>query len=143
TPPQPPPPPPPPPPAPPPPAPPSCDAYADTAAECGLTEIGTTGGTRSGTNVGATGEAGEPNHAGDSVPLDSVWYHFTPAATRTFIFDTCTGTGFDTTLAVYTGTSVNALTPVAGGSNDDACGVQSRVAFIGSAGVTYHIAIDG
>jgi F5/8 type C domain len=44
-------------------------------------------------------------------------------------------------LAVYTGTAVNALTVV--GSNDDACGLGSRVSFTAAAGTEYRIAVDG
>ena len=51
------------------------------------------------------------------------------------------GSDFDTLLAVYTGSSVDALTVVA--SNDDAIGLQSEVSFTAQQGVVYHIAVDG
>ena len=51
------------------------------------------------------------------------------------------GSDFDTLLAVYTGTSVDALTAVA--SNDDAIGRQSEVSFTAQVGVIYYIAVDG
>jgi hypothetical protein len=98
-------------------------------------------GSRTGSNSSATGEAGEPNHAGASLPLNSLWYSFTAATTGTVKLDTCGGTSFDTTLAAYTGSVVNALTPVA--ANDNACGTRSRITFAAIAGTTYHVALDG
>ena len=55
--------------------------------------------------------------------------------------DTCGGTNFNTTLAAYTGNSVDALTEVA--ANDDACGTHSKISFTALAGTTYHVALDG
>lgn len=93
-----------------------------------------------GTNVDATKESGEPNHAG-SPGGASIWYRWTaPAAGRTTV-STC-GTEFDTLLAIYRGVgSVQFLTEVA--SNNDACGKQSRVDFQAVSGETYFIAVDG
>src|SRR5204863_11452 len=68
-----------------------------------------------GSNVNATKEAGEPNHAG-YVGGHSAWYTWTAPSSGTTYFDTH-GSSFDTLLAVYKGTSVSALTRVA--SNDD------------------------
>jgi hypothetical protein len=90
--------------------------------------------------VDASGEVGEPNHAGVSLPLESVWFQWTPTASGRTTVSTC-ASGFDTTLAVYTGDSVDALTEVA--SDDDGCGLQSIVKFFATAGVTYSIALDG
>jgi hypothetical protein len=95
--------------------------------------------TDSGSNVGATKETGEPNHAGKPGGK-SVWWNFTPTGSGTFQIST-SGSNFDTTLAVYTGSAVNALTEV--GSNDDFGGTQSRVLFAGTAGTSYKIAVDG
>ena len=52
------------------------------------------------------------------------------------------GSSFDTTLGVYTGTTVGSLTSIA---QDDEGGVgsSSRVVFTATAGVTYQIAVDG
>src|SRR5205809_427368 len=69
----------------------------------------------SGTSVGASKEAGEPNHAGNPGG-HSVWYVWTAPSSRTVTVDTV-GSSFDTLLAVYTGSSVSALTTVT--SNDD------------------------
>src|SRR5262245_43355751 len=55
-----------------------------------------------GSNVGYTGEAGEPNHAGVSAPLASAWWKWT--APSDGVLDVYTaGSNFDTTLAAYTG----------------------------------------
>jgi len=102
--------------------------------------ISGTSGTTSGSNVGATKESGEPNHAGNSGGA-SIWYRWTPTASGSVTIDTL-GSSFDTLLAVYTGSAVNQLTSVA--SNDDCCGGrQSKLTFGASAGTTYQIAVDG
>ena len=96
-------------------------------------------GTTSGSNVGATKEAGEPNHF--SVGGKSVWWQWTAPASGTAIINT-DSSDFDTLLAVYTGAAVNSLTQI--GSNDDVGGgIQSEVIFAVSAGTSYEIAVDG
>jgi hypothetical protein len=114
-------------------APPPNDAFAAAAALAG-TET-----TAAGTNVDATKEPGEPNHAGD-VGGSSVWWRWTAPASGGFTIDTC-DSAFDTVLAVYTGAAVTALTPVR--SNDDACDVGSSVTFVATSGEVYSIAVDG
>lgn len=95
----------------------------------------------SASNIGATKESGEPNHAGFSAAR-SIWYFWTAPSSTIVTIDTV-GSNFDTLLAVYTGTSVSALAAVA--SNDDlsSSSRQSRVTFAPVAGRTYRIAIDG
>jgi len=88
----------------------------------------------------ATGEAGEPNHAGVAVPLASLWYHWMAPRGGTMAVNTY-GSDFDTVLAAYQGKAVNALTTIA--SNDDAVGLQSEVEFAVTAGERYWIAVDG
>lgn len=88
----------------------------------------------------ATGEVGEPDHAGVSTPLNSVWCKFTATSTGTATFTTV-GSNFDTTLAAYTGASVGALTQIA--ANDDFSGNTSQISFTANAGTTYYIAVDG
>ena len=57
---------------------------------------------------------------------------------------TTAGSGFDTLLAVYRGSSVSGLTLVSNGSNDDYGGTaQSQVTISVTAGVAYQIAVDG
>jgi hypothetical protein len=103
-----------------------------------------------GTNLRATAEAGEPDHAGE--PADhSVWFDWTPAKSGPLIISTCESSSqIDSVLAVYTGSSLNSLTPVA--SNDDApipsigieCkGTDSEVRLEAVAGTEYKIAVDG
>jgi hypothetical protein len=103
-------------------------------------------GTTTGTNVNATHESGEPNHAPDAHGgSNSVWYSWqAPASGQAQI--TTAGSNFDTVLAVYTGTAVNALAGTLVGNNDDVNpGVvtTSIVTFNAVAGTTYRIAVDG
>jgi hypothetical protein len=53
------------------------------------------------------------------------------------------GSGFDTLLAVYTGTAVRALTPIAASGNPGGGGTSGKVAFKAQAGTEYQIAVDG
>jgi hypothetical protein len=100
--------------------------------------------TATGSTVGATKEAGEPNHAGNAGGK-SVWWTWTAPSSGSVTIDTL-GSAFDTLLGVYTGSSVSALLAVPGGSNDDSPAggtYTSRVTFAVTAGVTYQIAIGG
>ena len=117
--------------------PPSNDNFADRQALSGAD------GSVTADTTEATAEPGEPAHAG-SAAAASVWYRYTPAKTASVEFDTC-GSDFDTVLAVYTGTVLTALTPVASNddSNNDGCEDQSLVTFTATAGVAYSIAVDG
>jgi subtilisin family serine protease len=99
-----------------------------------------TSGKITGANNRASGESGEPIHAGSAAPLESVWWSWTAPVSGTFSIDSY-GSSFDTVLAVYTGNAVNALTLVA--ENDDAGSVQSFVSFPVTAGQIYRIAVDG
>ncbi len=92
-----------------------------------------------GNNVDATQEPGEPFHW-NSTGGKSVWWSWTapvsgPATISTF------GSDFDTIMAVYTGSAVNALTLIA--NSDDAQDLQSAVQFDAIANTTYQIAVDG
>jgi Ca2+-binding RTX toxin-like protein len=91
-------------------------------------------------NVNATKEAGEPDHAGNPGGK-SVWYAWTapPDGSVPHVAFTAFGE-FDTVLGVYTGATVNALTPVA--SNDDSP-FGSTVSFATTPGSAYHVAVDG
>jgi hypothetical protein len=91
-------------------------------------------------NVGATKEVGEPAHAGDAGGA-SVWFRWTATRDAFLTVDTFFSQ-FDTTLAVYTGVSVDALIEVA--SNNDTLGQQSRVQDVPvTLGQTYYIVVDG
>lgn len=97
-------------------------------------------GTVSGSNTDSTGQPGEPSIGGSGADT-SVWYSWTAPASGPTSFNT-RGSAFDTTLGVFTGNAVNALTPVA--SNDDSNGTrQSKATFNAVAGTTYRIAVDG
>jgi hypothetical protein len=101
-----------------------------------------------GTNLNATKETGEPNHSPDNNGgTHSVWYQWQAPSNGTATFTTA-GSAYDTVLAVYTGTSVNALTLL--GKNDDIPDVPGQphdvtsiVAFTATAGTVYVIAVDG
>lgn len=95
----------------------------------------------SGTNVGATVEAGEPAHANSSAQ-SSVWWTWTPAASGPVEIDT-TGSDFDTRLAVYSGAALSSLTLAAENDDINAATIQSRVWFVATAGTAYRIAVDG
>lgn len=98
--------------------------------------------TVTGTNVNATKELGEPDHAGN-VGGKSVWYTWTAPSSGVVSIDTH-GSSFDTLLGVYTGTSVSALTTVASNDDDPAGGTTtSKVTFSAVAGTAYQIAVDG
>lgn len=99
----------------------------------------TDSGSLTASNVNATMETGEPNHAGVVVG-SSIWYRFVPASSGTMTLTTA-GSTFDTVLAVYTGSALNALTAVA--SNDDSGGLTSSVTFPVTAGTTYRVAVAG
>ncbi|MEW6120416.1 MAG: S8 family serine peptidase [Pseudomonadota bacterium] len=114
---------------------PANDAFAAAAV---LT--GNAGGT-TGWNLNATAEAGEPAHAGTSGGK-SVWWQWTPAVSGTASVHTH-GSGADTLLAVYTGSSVGALAAVASNDNDGSSGNASGLNFAAVAGTTYRIAVDG
>lgn len=99
----------------------------------------TSAGTTLASSNGATRETGEPAHAGNAGGA-SVWYTWTAPGDGTVTFDTA-GSTFDTLLAAYVGNSVSTLTATA--SNDDAIGLQSRITFAASGGISYRIAVDG
>lgn len=106
----------------------------------GATPLSGASATGSASTVYASKEAGEPNHAGNAGG-HSVWWRWNAPADGTVTITTI-GSNFDTTLGVYTGTSVNALTTLA--SDDDSAGSQkSKVIFNVTADSTYLIAIDG
>jgi len=94
-----------------------------------------------GSNVGATSEAGEPKHAGQSGGK-SVWWSWTAPSNGTLSVST-SGSSFDTLLGIYTGGLVQGLAGV--GSNDDESysTLTSQVTISVVAGTIYRIAVDG
>lgn len=94
----------------------------------------------SGTNIAATREPGEPNHAG-KLGGRSVWYTWTAPADGIATVQTL-GSTFDTLLGIYVGTNVGNLT-VVGRDEDDGGYYTSLARFNADAGTAYQIAIDG
>jgi hypothetical protein len=87
----------------------------------------------------ATVEGGEPRHAGRAA-AKSVWWRWT-APTDGTVYVSTKGSEFDTVMAVYRGTRVDALTEVAS-NDDDPGGLQtSALLFNASAGTEYYIAV--
>jgi len=95
-----------------------------------------------GTNVYATWETGEPSPLPNAAGR-SIWWSW-QANTNGAITATTAGSSFDTTLAVYQGSSLAGLTLV--GTNDDAgpgSNTFSQVSFNAVAGTNYYFAVDG
>ena len=103
--------------------------------------IATTNVLFSGDNTNATSESGELRHAGKPGG-HSVWYKWKAPETGIATFQT-TGSAFDTLLAIYVGTDVSQLTPIA--ANDDVRGrfLASEVRFNTIKDAEYQLAIDG
>jgi subtilisin family serine protease len=113
---------------------PANDDFAGAATAAGAS------GAAAGSNALATVQVGEPTPVSGSG--QSVWWQWTAPGSGQVTLDT-TGSGFDTGLSVFTGATLNALSPVA--SNDNASvGVQtSRVRFQAQSAITYRWAVTG
>ena len=92
-------------------------------------------------NTGASKEPGEPNHAGNAGG-HSLWLRWKAPRSGTMTMET-RGPSIDTLLAVYTGSSVAALTLVASNDNASPTETRSKVTFSATGGTTYRIALDG
>lgn len=95
-----------------------------------------------GSNLGATKEPGEPDHAG-LTGGSSVWWTWTAPLSGLGVVGALDG-DFDTVVGVYTGDSVSGLVEV--GANDDSSaidGFDSLVLFPVTEGQNYKIAVDG
>ena len=88
----------------------------------------------------ATKEPGEPDHHGRAGGR-SAWWSWTATGSASVEINT-DGSAIDTVMAVYTGTSVGALTQIAS-DDDSGAGSASAVSFTTVAGTTYQIAVDG
>ncbi len=110
-------------------------------------------GTLSDNSFGTGTEAGEPDfvstYGESSTPVGrSVWYRWTAPTNGTAVFETL-NSDYNTALSIYTGSSVNSLTLVAG--NDDVNtgvgdfvhreGFTSFVEFFAVAGTTYQVRV--
>ena len=91
-----------------------------------------------GTNVDASIEPGEPAH-GPSIGGTSVWWTFIAPEYGTVTLST-DGSTFDTMLAVYTGSTLSALTAI---RSNDGPGNGSNLTIRVEAGLVYHVAVDG
>ncbi len=114
---------------------PSNDNFANAARISGAT------GSTSGSNVGATCEAGEPLKSYRPAATNTVWWAWTAPSGGTATFCT-TNTAFDTVMGVYAGTDVTRLTAI---KEDDDGGPNNTSACIFDAvsGTTYYIAVSG
>lgn len=119
--------------------PPTNDAFANATHLVGYSGI------EEGYTVNASHETGEGQHAGVSGD-NSIWWRYTPDADGYMTLST-QGSNFDTALAVYTGSAVNALTAMVW--NDDASdgdthlGYWSETALAVQKGTVYYIVVDG
>ncbi|MDR9391046.1 MAG: dockerin type I domain-containing protein, partial [Trueperaceae bacterium] len=119
-------------------SPPPNDAFADRIALDGASGVVT------GTTELASREPGEPDPTYYVPPGASVWWSWTPDATTRATFDT-RGSDFDTVLAVYEGTALDALVPIAY-DDDESTGdatMTSRVTFTARGGTPYAVVVDG
>ncbi|MDI1361807.1 S8 family serine peptidase [Methylotenera sp.] len=104
------------------------------------TSLSGTSGSASGNTLLGTKETGEPNHANNSGG-SSIWWAWTaPSSGQVTLYST--GSSFDTLLAVYTGTSVNALSKKAANDNNGNLNTSNLV-FQAVAGTQYQFAVDG
>ena len=112
------------------------DAFASAQLLDGDAPIYTT------TNANATAEPGEPSHF-TGANRKSLWYRFIAPRDGTFQVSAYS-TGADTVLAVYTGSSVDALTLI--GRNDDTgpggANINANVQWQATEDHVYHIALD-
>ena len=92
-------------------------------------------------NVGASKQPGEPNHANNRGGK-SIWFTWTPTMSGMVAVNTI-GSNFDTLLAVYRGRTVQTLTLVKQNDDRNATHTDSRVQFHAIAGQKYRIAVDG
>lgn len=96
-------------------------------------------GSVDGTNVGATGEPGEPPSPGET---QSVWWQWTAPGDGDFILETL-DSDFDTYLRVFTGEPALASLKLRA-ANDDFGGTPQSLVFIPvRAGQIFYISVDG
>lgn len=95
-------------------------------------------------NSCATMETDEPDHDGNEGGK-SLWWTWTAPGDGFVTISTC-GSEFDTVLAAYSGSAINALTVIASDDEGRCGGVsgnQSKISFAVTNGVAYQIAVDG
>lgn len=84
---------------------------------------------------------------GDGIIFNAdIWYDYTSPSDGTVTVDLCSGTGYDSRVAVYSGCGCPATTPATLECNDDGCGTvngPSKLTFQATAGQCYKIRIGG
>jgi hypothetical protein len=93
------------------------------------------------TTTDATFETDEPQPACATATDKTVWYSYTPGMNRTVIAVTA-GSNFDTVLAIYTGTNLTALTPLACNDNR-AIDNLSKIKLALTGGTKYYFQVGG
>lgn len=94
-----------------------------------------------GSNLTATKEPKEPDHAGNAGG-HSLWFAWTAPKDMGVTITVC-AQDFDTLLAVYRGSSYPLAEVASNDNNQDTCELRSSVAFMATVGTTYKIAVDG
>ena len=92
--------------------------------------------TVSGSTVGFTPDATPCN----TWSSPGVWYQITPSSNSNITLSMC-GSSYDTWISVYSGSCPSGFTCVT--QNDDNCGLQSQVTFVGNGGTTYYVLVNG
>lgn len=101
--------------------------------------------TVTGSTTRATTQANEPSHSGRSSgplrgPRNSIWYRWKARVNQVVEMDTV-GSSVETSLAAYTGDSLDSLGRIAVANSNN--GGTARIRFAARAGETYQFAIDG
>jgi PASTA domain len=97
-------------------------------------------GSIDGTTIGSTVEDDEPYHL--DYAWNSVWYAWTPPSSGWATFETC-GSALYSAIAVYTGSTLSALSPVTASGSGCADYSSTRFSFEAAGGTVYRIAIAG
>jgi Pro-kumamolisin, activation domain/Divergent InlB B-repeat domain len=104
------------------------------------TKVPVAGATYFSNNKFATLEVGEPPHDGITNDAASLWWSWTPSTSTNVFIDTI-GSQINTVLAVYTGSTLVTLQPVAAASGSVSQSAPAYVSFNAQAGVPYRIAV--
>jgi len=126
------------------PTPPSNDNFAAAELVPNDLPVTVTGRTHDGaapSGLGATLEGGEPAHAGVA-NVGSIWYTFNPLEDG-LLRVSVGASSFTAVVAVYTGNSLGALSPVASATDNIRFYQGATVIFEGSSAETYYIAVCG
>ena len=114
--------------------PPTNDAFANA------TVVPAGGASYQANNQTATLEPGEPEHDGDPGVAASLWWVWTPATSTNVLISTA-GSAVDNVLAVYTGSALAGLQPVAASESNLGLFQPAQAGLYVQAGTTYHIAV--